>query len=166
MRSIALTLLLVCANTLAFAQTMQLRAGVPISAGQCVAFAQGNAAGGAVLCNNTLPVPPPVIGVALNTVTTPGTLVTVQYAGLVTLPVTTTDSLTPAEFIGDADGTGNLNTLGFDWCSCNGIQTYAGIFVGYTNAHLTSFEMIVQPGYIPTSTGTVNPEIKSNHDHK
>lgn len=172
MKKIASLVILALATLPVCAQTFQYRAGLQINAGQCVAITQISGGSYAVPCDNTgLDYPiniggliPPAVGVALNStgpvscragasepcppVNPP--LVTVQYGGIVTVPVTTSNSLTSAAFLGDDDGTGNLNSLGFAFCACNGPTTYAGIFLGYTSAQETSLVMIVQPGYIPT----------------
>lgn len=172
MRKMLASLVFMLAALPALAQTFQYRAGFEINAGQCVAITQISGGSYAVPCDNTgLDYPvgiggliPPAVGVALNSTgpvfcragaTEPcppvnPPLVTVQYAGMVTVPVTTSNSLTSATFLGDSDGTGNLNSLGFAFCACNGPTTYVGIFLGYTSAQETSLVMIVQPGYIPT----------------
>lgn len=145
----ALSLIFALATLPACAQTYQLRAGAAIQQGQCVAIGV-SAHGPALPCDNTVPEPLPVAGVALNTVTVPGNLVTIQYAGLVTVPVTTYYSMSPGDFIGDIDGSGDINDLGKGFCSCNGIQTYLGFLIGYTTAQENFIEIVVQPGYVAT----------------
>lgn len=142
----------------ASAQTFTWKANVAINAGQCVAF-QGNFL---VPCNNIASSPYAVAGVALNTVTAQPrgqhSTVTVQQSGLATIPNTAFPNvLQEGDYIGDVDGTGNLNDLGFPLgqfiIGSTGIGPlnnnpfgYAGIYVEGT---ATTITILVQPGIVP-----------------
>jgi len=168
--------------SLAWGQTLQYRAGLAINAGQCVAITQISGGPYAVPCDNTGDVYPlgigglipPAIGVALNStgpvscrtgVSEPcppvnPPLVTVQYAGIVTVPNTAGQVGIPGgAFVGDIDGTGNLNDLGFAFCTCNGEQTYVGLNLGQ-NGNYTTIQILLLPGYIPTDGSNAGASTK------
>lgn len=146
--------LLIFLSLSAAAQTFQYQAHVAINAGQCVAILGLFVAP----CNN-FPVngfPPVPVGVALTSVAAVSkghTTITVQYAGLVTVPDTSFGLINSGDLLGDLDGTGNLNDFGTPQGGPVYVglgPTYAGIALGEAGGFIT---MIVQPGYIPQPCG-------------
>jgi hypothetical protein len=151
MKKLLLAILTLGLGTLAQAQptTQTFRAIAPIAQYQCVAVIQIRGHGGVVPCDNTGTdyfngVIPPAVGVAL-TASAPcnhfdscGT-VTVQTSGFLTVPGA---SWTIGAFLGDEDGTGDLQSMGFALTTLFGPQSYAGFSTD-------SETIYVQPGYVP-----------------
>lgn len=136
----------------AFGQTMTLHTHVAINAGQCVAVS-GN--GLAVPCNNfpSNGWPAVPVGVATTSVAAVSrgvVAITVQYAGVATVPDTSYGGyINGGDLLGDVDGTGNLNDFGTPQGGPVFIglgPTYVGVAIGELNGNIL---MVVQPGYIP-----------------
>ena len=141
----------------AFGQTYSIKARASINAGQCVAMY-----GTAVAPCNNYPFngfPPIPIGVATTSVVYvrgAANMVTVQYAGIATVPDTSYGGINPGDLLGDVDGTGNLND--FEVPAGGAVivgiipQTYVGIAASGPGGEGGLLRIIVQPGFVPAET--------------
>ena len=150
----------------AFAQTtVQVTPAVAVVAGQsaCLGQYQGSVQG-FVPCDNTAASPAGAVGVFITaghpqTRGVPGSAVqaTIAYNGVFTVPFLATGSggCAAGELVGDIDGSGDLNAMGYPGTTSD---LYAESYVGYCvgmNAALTQMTLFIQPGYVfdPPATG-------------
>jgi hypothetical protein len=142
--------ILILSTVAAFGQST-FTALAPIAVNQCVSIVQISGRGGVAPCDNAgfdyfNGDIPPAIGVALTASSTCNRFgvcgtVSVQTTGNL---VITGANFTIGAFLGDIDGTGNLASLGFALCTCNGPSSYAGFAIN-------SDTIYIQPGYVPAA---------------